>query len=92
LHWLTQVLALLLFCPVCIALAANEMKAVGGVKGGNARKEQMAEGAGGDVHAAYAEMGSKVGTCCGSTAKHHPLVIQQYLAAFDCCKLVLDVS
>jgi hypothetical protein len=36
------------------------MKAVGGVKGGESRKQQMADGAGGDVHAAYSEMGSKV--------------------------------
>ncbi|WIA13314.1 hypothetical protein OEZ86_006586 [Tetradesmus obliquus] len=46
-------------------LGTNEKKAVGGVKGGQiggeARKEQMANEHGGDVHAAYAEMGSKGG-------------------------------
>lgn len=42
-------------------LGTNEKKAVGGVKGGEARKQQMADEAGGDVHAAYSEMGSKGG-------------------------------
>jgi hypothetical protein len=45
--------------------AANEKKAVGGVKGGESRKQQMADEAGGDVHAAYSEMGSKVTTAGG---------------------------
>lgn len=35
---------------------------MGGVQGGEARKQQMAEGAGGDVHAAYSDMGTKVTT------------------------------
>eukprot|EP00882_Tetradesmus_deserticola_P001400 GHRQ01001516.1.p1 GENE.GHRQ01001516.1~~GHRQ01001516.1.p1 ORF type:complete len:139 (+),score=41.07 GHRQ01001516.1:16-432(+) len=54
-------------------LGTNEMKAVGGMKGGQiggeARKEQMAAEHGGDVHAAYADMGSKGGEKGGNARK-----------------------
>lgn len=41
--------------------SGRERQSVGGTKGGQARKEQMASEHGGDVSAAYAEMGSQGG-------------------------------
>jgi hypothetical protein len=61
-------------------LAANEKKAVGGVKGGESRKQQMADGAGGDVHAAYSEMGTKVRNCRGSSSAAFQVPCQSTIA------------
>lgn len=47
------------------SLDTNQKKAVGGKHGGEARKEQLAEQAGGDVHAAYSKMGSQGGQASG---------------------------
>ncbi|KIZ05130.1 hypothetical protein MNEG_2824 [Monoraphidium neglectum] len=46
-------------------LSGKERQSVGGTVGGEMRREQMGEGKGGDVHAAYAEMGSKGGQATG---------------------------
>jgi hypothetical protein len=52
---------LLFFCLHCLANFASLPLPQGGEKGGNARKEQMAEEHGGDASAGYAEMGQKGG-------------------------------
>lgn len=70
---------------------------VGGTKGGQARKEQMADEHGGDVHAAYAEMGQKVGWPRVPSFKQPLLLRQQFVMCPSentmcqccaCCKLL----
>lgn len=49
----------------CRLAAAVPPRSVGGVIGGQTRKQQMAEEHGGDVHEAYAEMGQQGGQARG---------------------------